>query len=398
MIRNKWFKFIILYLGATTLSLSQLKISPIQENLGLNLSAYSWLMSVFMVSALFLALPGGSLISKFGAKTMGVVIMICLVLGNILGAFSVTADSVSNYTLLLFSRILEGVSFSMINLIAMVLIGAWFQKGSSGIAIGIFGTFSATASMVGMNLYLPVFRSFGLPAVWFFTAILAGIAVLGFLFLLDDPREGTDSDAEQGSYKEVFADKSTWLLAISMGCMSFVLFTYLAVYPRILTEVFHLSIDNANANAGLFGLFGVPFGFIAGVVVDKLKLNPTILGIITGFMLAVSCFLTITIPAKVVIIQIFLLSASISMFSSSVAISVPRTVKRPALIGQTFAVVYLFYYIGVFIGSPIIAKVVETSGGWTMGALAMMIVALVGTASMIYLTISRRRQTAAQSS
>lgn len=387
---NKWFKLMILYLGATALSMSQLKISPIQESLGLELSSYTWLMSVFMVSALFLALPGGALISKFGAKTMGVVIMICLVLGNLLGALSVSADSVTNFNLLLFSRILEGVSFSMINLIAMVQIGTWFKDGSSGIAIGIFGTFSATASMVGMNVYLPIFRGFGLPAVWYSTAALAGVAALGFFFLLDNAVEEGGDDADKGSYKEVFADKNTWFLSVAMGCMSFILFTFLAVYPRILTEVFNLTIEKANATSGLFGLFGVPFGFIAGIIVDKFKIKSTVLGIATGLLLALSCFLTISIPSSLVLVQVFLLSAAISMFSSSVAISVPKTVKRPALIGQTFAVVYLFYYIGVFIGSPIIGKMVEASGSWTIGIVTMIAVGLLGAALMLYLTISGR--------
>ena len=270
MLKNKWLKFLVVYLGATALSLSQLKISPIQLDMDLSVEKFGWLMSVFTLSALFLALPGGTMISKYGAKKVGIIVFACLVLGNVLGALSVNDIGVTNYTLLLISRIIEGVSFSMINLIAMVFIGEWFDEGSSGVAIGIFGTFSAFASMFGYNLYLPIFQNFGLRSVWVSTAILAGIALLGLLFLVDDAREEA-TDGPQSTYKEVFSQKNTWLLSIAMFTMTFVLYTFIAYYPRILTEVFGLSIETANVNSGLFGLVGVPFGLIAGILVDKFK-------------------------------------------------------------------------------------------------------------------------------
>lgn len=398
MTKNKWFRFLILYLSAAALSLSQLKISPIQENMGLSLSSYTWLMSIFMVSALVLALPGGSFISRFGAKKTAVIIMVCLVLGNLLGAFSTNADVVTNYNLLLFSRILEGVSFSMINLIAMVFLGSWFKDGSLGIAIGIFGTFSAFASLLGMNIYLPIFREFGLSSVWYFTAAIACIALLGIVCLLEENQDTLASSHQEGhkksSYKEVFGDKNTWFLAFSMGTMSFVLFTFLAFYPRIMTETFGISIDAANANSGLFGLLGIPFGFVAGIFVDKFKVPPLILGIVTGVIMGLGCLLIAIVPPSLIFVQILVLSIGTSMFSSAIAIAVPRVIKRPILIGQTFAVIYLFYYIGVFIGSPIIASIVEMTGSWKTGAITMMAILFVGAASLLLLLLFNGKKSA----
>lgn len=396
MLKNKWLKFIIVYLGAVALALSQIKISPIQESMGVPLSEFKLLTSVFTVTALFLALPGGSLISKYGAKKIGVIVIGTLVLGNLLGALSVNDAVVTNYTLLLISRVIEGVSFAMINLIAMVFIGEWFKDGSSGIAIGIFGTFSAFASMVGYNLYLPVFRNFGLRSVWTFTALLAAVALFGFIFLLDDAREAETSAEEKSSYKEVFAQKNTWFLSIAMFTMTFVLYTFIAYYPRILTEIFAIPIDTANSHSGFFGLIGVPFGLIAGVIVDKFHVKPAVLGIVSGACMALGCFMIVFIPTAVVLIQVSLLSAAISMFSSSISISVPRTVKRPALIGQTFAVVYLFYYLGVTVGSYAIGTVADYTKSWKTASIVMGLVVLVGIVCMfaLHLSTSKKPQNA----
>lgn len=393
MLSNKWFKFLVVYLSATALALSQLKISPIQMSMDLSVEKFGWLMSVFTISALFLALPGGSMISKYGAKKVGIIVLACLVLGNVLGALSVNGEAVTNYTLLLISRMIEGVSFAMINLIAMVFIGEWFKKGSSGVAIGIFGTFSALASMFGYNLYLPIFQKFGLRSVWLFTALLAGVALVGFIFLLDDARED-ETPGEQSTYKEVFAQRNTWLLSIAMLTMTFVLYTFIAYYPRILSEVFGLSIETANANSGFFGLVGVPFGLVAGIIVDKFKIKAPVLGVITGLLMALGCFMIVFVPSSMVMVQIAVLGSAISLFSSSISISVPRTVKRTELIGQTFAVVYLFYYIGMTIGAAVVAKIASLSGSWKVASGVMGSVLIVGVICMFLLGTSMKKRVA----
>lgn len=395
MVKNKWFKFTILYLGATALALSQIKMTPVQDNLGINLSSYGYLMSVFTFSALFLALPGGTIISKYGAKKIGIIVMAALVLGNIIGAFCVNNEIITNYPLLLVSRIIEGLSFAVINLIAMVFIGEWFKEGSSGIAIGIFGTFSALASLISPNLFPFVFQNYGLRFVWIITIVLSAIALLGFMFLLDDVKSSSDAEEKSG-YKEVFADKNTWYLSIAMFTMTFVLYSFIAYYPAILKSVFNASEETVAANYSMFGLVGVPFGFIAGIIVDKFKIKPSVLGIVTGCLMALGCLMVIFVPSSMIIFQVAILSSAISMFSSSISISVPKYVKKPALIGQTFAVVYLFYYIGVTIGSAVIGNIAGILNDWKVTCIVMAIVVGLGIACMtlFHISTSKKQQSA----
>jgi predicted MFS family arabinose efflux permease len=185
MIKNKWIKFLILYIGATVLSLSQLKIVPIfnelSSTMNISMSQTSLLTSIFTFSALFLAIPGGGILNKFGVKKVSVFIMVCLFLGNILGAIS------NSFSLLLISRVIEGISFSMIMMVSMIYINFWFRDGSAGLAIGIFGTFSALASMIGMNIFRPIYLSTGLKSIWYIMAIASFIIILCYHFLLDGP-------------------------------------------------------------------------------------------------------------------------------------------------------------------------------------------------------------------
>jgi predicted MFS family arabinose efflux permease len=386
MIKNKWIKFFILYIGATVLSLSQLKIVPIfnelSSTMNISMSQTSLLTSIFTFSALFLAIPGGGILNKFGVKKVSVFIMVCLFLGNILGAIS------NSFSLLLISRVIEGISFSMIMMVSMIYINFWFRDGSAGLAIGIFGTFSALASMIGMNIFRPIYLSTGLKSIWYIMAIASFIIILCYHFLLDGPEESDSNSEEKGGLREAASNKSTWLLAFAMGCMSFVLFTFITVYPQIFTQVYHFSPDKSNYFTSLFGLFAVPFGVVAGLITDKTG-KPVALTLISYIVLSVACFLTVRLTNNILIGQVFFASACLSLVSSSISIAVNKMVKRPSLIGSTFSIIYLFYYIGIFIGSPIVSKVVEVSG-WNAGTLLLTVVSLLGTASIAYLSFSKK--------
>ncbi|MEG2254953.1 MAG: MFS transporter, partial [Vagococcus sp.] len=71
---NKWLKFTMLYIGAVVVGLSQLKITPIikplAEQLQVNMTQMSLLTSVFTISGIFIAIPGGILVSRYGAKKL----------------------------------------------------------------------------------------------------------------------------------------------------------------------------------------------------------------------------------------------------------------------------------------------------------------------------------------
>lgn len=382
---NKWFKFITLYLGAVVLSMSQLKITPIfneiSHHLGISSTQTSLLMSVFTFSALFLALPSGGLISKHGVKKVSVWIMACLCLGNIIGIFAQT------YNILLMSRVVEGISFAMINLVGIVFINHWFSDGSRGVAIGIFGTFSATASLLAMNIYRPIYIQFGLKSVWFFTALLAGLATILYSIVFD---EVTEEHENQASLKEALSNKYIWFLAFSMGTSSFVLFTFLGIYPKLLMDIQGLEPVRANSYSGFFGLFGLPFGLLAGVLTDKTK-RPGLIAFLSNILIFISSLAILKISKDRVLLQIFLLSAAISMNTTSVNISLQSVVKKPILLGYSLSIMYLFYYVGTFVGPPITTKLMELFN-WTASIWILALVSVLGAGSLFYYICTHERK------
>lgn len=104
----------------------------------------------------------------------------CLALGNFLGYFMI-----GNFTLLLITRMIEGISFAMFLMIAMVYIRYWFAKKGSGTALGIFGVYSALASMIVLTI-VPIVDIEGYRSLWLILGGLSLLVMIIYLFTLED--------------------------------------------------------------------------------------------------------------------------------------------------------------------------------------------------------------------
>ena len=373
---SKWIKFAILYLGAIILSVSQMKISPTNLReaftslLNLTPLELSIYVSIFAFAPVFLAIPGGSLVKKYGAKKIAVLIMITLFLGNIIGYFT------TSYYAMLVGRIIEGVSFSFIMVTGMVLITHWFKDGGYGLAVGIFGTFSAFGYAIVIYALPLIYESLGLKNIWLILALTSAVIGFMFVFLFDNPQRSVVEAERKASFKEAIKNSRIIVLAIAMATVSFILFTFLDGYPTMFKEIYNLSVESSSLNSLVFGLIGIPIGFLIGFLIEKTG-KPLTIGFISFLVMGVACFMLDKTPTSMLMIQVIVLSTCISFTSTSISASVPKVVKSPGLIEDSFAVIYLFYYIGALIGIPIVGGVVNEYG-WAIGALPLVVVALLG--------------------
>ncbi|HLQ39959.1 MAG TPA: MFS transporter, partial [Tetragenococcus sp.] len=341
---NKWMKFILLYVGATLIGMSQLKIAPVinplADYLGVSLTQMSWLTSIFTISGIFIAIPGGALVTKIGAKKLLILITALLAVGNFLGTLS------SSYYLLLFSRVVEGISFATIVMTGVVLISYWFKDSKySATATGIFTTFPASASLLSMNLFLPLSQKFGPYASWYLIGSIALVMCLLYLLFLDAPDEKEEQEKIDNPFAVAAKNGKIWLLGIMQGCMAFVLYAYIALYPVLFSDYYGLSQTTSNFYSSLFGLFGIPFGVLAGYLIDKTKRPGWI--IFSSFaIMSVSCLAAPFLAGNTIaiLLQVFFLSVAASLASSSITIMVPENVTNKKLIGYSMSIVNLFYY------------------------------------------------------
>ena len=125
-----WVVLVIVYLASVAGPLNQTKVPPLMPVLmdafQLELGQAGWLMSVFALTGLVLALPAGVFLPRIGPKVMGLIATGCLALGAALGALSTGAG------LFLVSRVIEGIGMGLIAVVAPAAIAMWFPSANRG--------------------------------------------------------------------------------------------------------------------------------------------------------------------------------------------------------------------------------------------------------------------------
>lgn len=363
MKNNRWFKLFILQCCAVTVSISQLKISAAMEQTAetfhISINAAAGLVSFFTIAGIILALPGAALMKKTGAEKLLALLMACLCMGNLTGAMA------DRYSILMAGRILEGVAYAMIIMTGMDLIHRWFKDRGEGIAVGIFNTFAAMGNFIVFNGALTVTERWNVRYLWWITAALSIFNLVLVLVFIPDERadktEYTDKNLTEDNitFRNIQNKSSLLRLGSVQMLTAFVLFGFITCYPLLFTEYYHTAAEKANFYTGLNGLFGIPACILCGVLTEKTK-NPRAIAKAgaAGTAAAAATMLILTPPTCL----LHVLASAVfpgGFIMTSVFCMIPQIAGKAENIGYYSAVVNLFYYIGVFLSTPVLVKAMQ---------------------------------------
>ena len=382
MKKNPWFRFLILQCCAVTVSVSQLKVSAVMEQVAqgfsISMGAAAGLMSFFTVAGIVLAIPGAALMERLGAKRLLLLLMACLFAGNAVGAVA------GAYPLLMAGRLLEGVAYAMIIMVGIDLINTWFPHGGAGTATGIFNTFAAVGNFITLNGALMVVKRWNVRMLWWIGAALAAVDLILVLAFIpaekpipdrsrDRENDGNTAASSTGAMvREAFRDKRLMSLGAAQMLMAFILFGFITCYPLLFTGYYHLAPEKANFYSSLNGLFGIPACIVCGILAEKTG-NPCRVAMVGAVGTVIAGFTMLILTPGTYVVHV-LASAVFpgGLVMTSIFCMVPAIAKRKESVGYYMAVVNLLYYTGVFFATPVMVKLMEVSWPAAAGTVAVM--------------------------
>ena len=394
MKKNPWFRFLILQCCAVTVSVSQLKVSAVMEQVAqgfsISMGAAAGLMSFFTVAGIVLAIPGAALMERMGAKRLLLLLMACLFAGNAVGAVE------GAYPLLMAGRLLEGVAYAMIIMVGIDLINTWFPHGGAGTATGIFNTFAAVGNFITLNGALMVVKRWNVRMLWWIGAALAAVDLILVLAFIpaekpipdrsrDRENDGNTAASSTGAMvREAFRDKRLMSLGAAQMLMAFILFGFITCYPLLFTGYYHLAPEKANFYSSLNGLFGIPACIVCGILAEKTG-NPCRVAMAGAVGTVIAGFTMLILTPGTYVVHV-LASAVFpgGLVMTSIFCMVPAIAKRKESVGYYMAVVNLLYYTGVFFATPVMVKLMEVSWPAAAGTVAVM-----AAASLVFLFHSK---------
>ncbi|HIT44862.1 MAG TPA: MFS transporter [Candidatus Aphodovivens excrementavium] len=397
--KNRYLMFFVMYFCAATLALSQFKIvpilGPITEHLGIAYEQVSWLMSVFTVAGIVLAIPAGGLIAKYGPKKVWAIVMVIMVCGNVIGAVGI-----DSYAVLLVSRILEGCAFAFVAIAGVVFVNIWFPNKNTGLFVGIFMTFISIGSIVALNCMIPLTAAYGLASAWWVTAIVSAAMTAVFLFVVGEApmSDAGGGEASKPSLAPILKNKRVMMICFLALTLGFVLYFFLNNYPSLFMTVYDVDAAGATFYSSLNNLFSIPFCILGGFIVDRLGLKGTpILLAASAVCVIVACAFMTRLTPSLFVVHTLVIAAFPGLMYTACNYLVPRDVDNPMQISYGIALMTLFYSVGIFIGCPIVLYAIAGTGSWETGGYVLAAVMAIGLAFILaYMAISKKPEKTTQ--
>ncbi len=357
------------------------------DDLHIRMTTAGWLMSIFAVAGIILAIPAAVILRKFGPKMTGILALGCSVLGAIIGALA------RNATTMLIGRLIEGVGLGLIAVVAPAMISIWFSPEKRGQPMGLWATWVPAGSLIIFNLANPLVNVAGWRGVWWFSGMMSFAALVCYALVVDAPSKGESAEEQTTSgtpvfYSKILFNPACWILALVFAAFNFCFLALLTWEPIFLTTVIGITPAKASFDVSIISVAAIPSCIIAGAVLNRTRRRGRILigGMLALGLLIIWCF---RLPGEPLVIPYMLVLGFLGGFVPTTVFTLaPEIAESPEFAGLVLGIVAIGQNAGMMLGPPVVGKAIE-SNGWGGGITPILIVMAIGlTASLFVKTAS----------
>jgi nitrate/nitrite transporter NarK len=282
-------------------------------------------------------------------------------------------------SLLLTSRVIEGIGMGLIAVVAPAVIAVWFPPEKQGTPMGIWATWVPVGTVIMMLLAPRLGLAAGWQSVWWVGAGFSLIVFALYGFLLRMPPVSTENEiaaVPSPPLKNALVNKDIWLLALAFTCFNLVFFPIATYYPTFLSEVRGYTLAEAATITSISTPLILISAPLAGWLSDRIGSRKRVLTI--PFLITAVLLL---LPFKVVGWQIYVFMSLLGFVAGAVPTATfaaaPEVMKNPQLAGLGLAVIMVGQNLGMFVAPILFGKLVE-SLSWAAAGYWLIPMALLG--------------------
>ena len=363
-----------------------LALPALRTELGLSLVQAGWVSSMLTTLAVVAALGFGLAAGRIGALRMVLGGLAASALASAL-ATQVPAGA-AGFGLLLATRFVEGAGFLAVAVAAPALVSAAAAPADRRFALGVWSTYMPAGAGLAMGLSPLLLPGPGWRGLWLLTAaallLAAGLAWRQRRWYA---LAGGSSHAVPGADRPgdaalaVLRRPLPWLLALAFGVWAIQHFALIVWLPTFLKEQRGLGTGWVALLTCVMLLACVPGNLVGGALVQR--------GMARGRMIAAAHLLTglcglgffsASLPDGLRYALCVALSFIGGVIPAAVMSSSAVLARNPRQINALQGLIMQGSQLGQFVGTPLIAAVVATSGLWASAAWVTGGAALLGVA------------------
>lgn len=381
--QNPLFVGIVLLVAGVAVAMIQYKVptimAPLMAQFSLDAQTASWLMSVFTLASIVMAIPSGMLAKRFGAKTMMVVACGIAVAGSVVGLFASMAP------LLVVSRAIEGAALTILTTCGPLVVRQCVRPDKIGVAMGVWGIWGCVGSTVAAVLVPTLFETAGFSGLWTAFAVVAALAAVLVLVAIRVPKVPNGDEAPSlplAAVCKALVRRDTLLFFAGFAAFNVCLLAVLTYVPTILQmQGFDPTLSGLISTAPM--LLSVVSSPLFGAVSDRLGRTKPLL-VASMLVMGPCTFLLYTQTGALLWVAVCVMGlvgmGGIGMFLSGYANLVPD----PALAAGSMGVMILVQGVGQFLGSYLVQMLLGAQlTQWLFAGGVLMALGLAGTAALL---------------
>ena len=380
---------VVLLIAGISVAMIQYKVPTILTELmalfAMDAKAASWLMSIFTLMSIFVALPTGWLAQKFGAKRMMIVACGIAILGSLIGVAS------GSSAVLIFSRAVEGVALTVLTTCGPIVVQKCVKPEKIGSAMGIWGIWGCLGSTIAAVVTPTVFETLGFSGLWILFAAIAACAAVLVSVTIRVPQEAQGQDsavsesdgslAEKPRYREMLT-RDIVLFFVGFAIFNICLLAILSFVPTILQmQGFDPTLSGLISTAPM--LLSIISSPLFGVISDKIGRCKPLL--VAAMLVMGPCTLALYTQTGALLWVAVAVMGLVGMGGVGMFLSgYMRLLPRPELASIGMGVMLLVQGLGQFLGTFLVQILLgPTLENWVFAGTVLMVMGLLGTVSLL---------------
>jgi predicted MFS family arabinose efflux permease len=373
---NRWIMLLVAFMGLVLYGYAYQSVPPLllefQTIFAVDNVTAGLLMSMVVIPGVFLSIPAGLLINKYGFRKLGFISSISIALGSLVTAIQ------STFLLALVGRSLVGLSGCFLAVGIGASIARWFSPKEMGKAMALYSIGIPVATTTAYFTVPTIALIYGWQVPFYLSSIFSVVCGIYFLIYIKDTKKIEVSAQKIRGSMQFFRDAEFWKLCIIWMLFTLVTFGFLTWAPTLLFRFKGFTLVSASISSSLYTTAGIFFTPFWGWASDKtVRRKPFIIAGLLTATLAFCCInffegWFITIPF------IVLSTASSAVLPPLMATAAHMlTAKGPE---TGFGVLTFWQKIGMAISAPLVGYFLQSTQSMLLTLTAVAIITFFATA------------------
>ena len=365
----------VLFLARTTMALQFQTVAStgpfLIDALAIDFASLGLLIGLYMLPGVVIALPGGMLGQRLGARRVVLVGLALMTIGGVLIGLS------TSFSAAVTGRLISGTGAVLLTVLIAKMVADWFAGDEVVVAMSIVIVSWSFGIAVGLVAFAPLAQAYGWSAIMYLGALAAFVALVLVALVYRDP-PGLPAAVDAGFRLEL--TRREWHLVLIAGAAwGFFNVTYVVIISFVpdLFVARGYSLSEASLIVSMIGWVLIPAIPLVGLLVERVgrphlfMLGGCVVATVAAFVLP---FVTALLTAFAVLGLAIAVPAGLIM-------ALPAQVLRPQTRAGGMGVFFTCYYLAMAVLPGAAGLMRDLSGSTAAPALfaaAMMLLCLVG--------------------